>query len=74
YVTCSPHLGETRGIVTAALESAAAKSVSRMDTAAVLASVTLAPLDLGESTGHVQLWPQRHGTDAMFICLLRKSE
>jgi 16S rRNA (cytosine967-C5)-methyltransferase len=76
YVTCSPHLGETRSIVAAALEKAAkaGQSVSRMDTAAVLASVTLAPLDLGDSTGHVQLWPQRHGTDAMFICLLQKSE
>jgi 16S rRNA (cytosine967-C5)-methyltransferase len=72
YVTCSPHLGETRSIVAAALEKAG-ESVRRMDTVAVLASVTLAPLDLGESTGHVQLWPQRHGTDAMFICLLQTS-
>jgi 16S rRNA (cytosine967-C5)-methyltransferase len=74
YVTCSPHLGETRSIVAAALEKVSGASVSRMDTAAVLASVTLTPLDLGESTGQVQLWPQRHGTDAMFICLLQKSE
>jgi 16S rRNA (cytosine967-C5)-methyltransferase len=80
YVTCSPHLGETRSIVAAALETAAKSeaakagpSVSRMDTAAVLASVTLTPLDLGDTAGHVQLWPQRHGTDAMFICLLQKS-
>jgi 16S rRNA (cytosine967-C5)-methyltransferase len=74
YVTCSPHLGETRAIVAAALDNAVGSSVIRMDTAAVLASVTLSPLDLGESTGQVQLWPQRHGTDAMFICLLQKSE
>jgi 16S rRNA (cytosine967-C5)-methyltransferase len=30
------------------------------------------PLDLGTGS-HVQLWPHRHGTDAMFIQLLGKA-
>jgi 16S rRNA (cytosine967-C5)-methyltransferase len=37
----------------------------------VLAAVTREPLDLPEAS-HVQLWPHRHGTDAMFIQLLEK--
>lgn len=71
YVTCSPHLGETRSVVAGVLASAG-ESVRRLDTAAILAAVTSHQLDLGETDGHVQLWPQRHGTDAMFICLLQK--
>ena len=44
-----------------------------MDTPAVLAAVTREQLDLPPAT-HVQLWPHRHGTDAMFIQLLRRGE
>jgi 16S rRNA (cytosine967-C5)-methyltransferase len=71
YVTCSPHLGETRGVVADAL-ARAGDSVTRLDTAAVLREITTHPLELPETGGHVQLWPHRHGTDAMFICLLQK--
>ena len=73
YVTCSPHLAETKVIVETVLRGA--DGVSRVDTSAVLAGVTKRELELGESSrdGHVQLWPHRHGTDAMFICLLEKS-
>ncbi|MBC7518985.1 MAG: rRNA small subunit methyltransferase B [Microbacteriaceae bacterium] len=72
YVTCSPHLAESRLIVDAVIKRVG-DGVSRLDTAAVLTTVTTEPLDLGETTGHVQLWPHRHGTDAMFICLLQKA-
>lgn len=72
YVTCSPHPGETRAII-AGLLSEAGGELAQLDTGAVLAAVTTHPLDLGENTGQVQLWPHRHGTDAMFICLLQKS-
>lgn len=72
YVTCSPHLGETRSIVAEVLSNARDK-VTQLDAAAVLSGVTTHPLDLGRTDGHVQLWPHRHGTDAMFICLLEKS-
>lgn len=71
YVTCSPHLGETRLIVDAALKKAAG-SVVPLNTAEILQGIAIAPLDLGTSETGVQLWPHRHGTDAMFICLLQK--
>ncbi|WP_349898033.1 RsmB/NOP family class I SAM-dependent RNA methyltransferase [Parafrigoribacterium soli] len=73
YVTCSPHLGETRSVVAEALARRGEK-VTRLDTSAVLDTVTTHPLDLPETDGHVQLWPHRHGTDAMFICLFQKHE
>ena len=73
YVTCSPHVAETQLVVEAALKQAGG-GVRQLDTAAVLAGVTSKKLDLGTSTGSVQLWPHRHGTDAMFICLLHKAE
>ena len=69
YVTCSPHLAETKVIVEGALKKW--PTVSRLDTKAVLDRVTLNPLDLPDSES-VQLWPHRHGTDAMFIQLLTK--
>ncbi|MHA6668078.1 RsmB/NOP family class I SAM-dependent RNA methyltransferase [Homoserinimonas sp. A447] len=71
YVTCSPHLGETRLIVENAVR-AADGTVVQLNTAEVLQGVASSPLDLGPSDTSVQLWPHRHGTDAMFICLLQK--
>ena len=69
YVTCSPHLAETKVIVEGALKKW--PSVMRVNTKSVLDALTLNRLDLPESD-HVQLWPYRHGTDAMFIQLLTK--
>jgi 16S rRNA (cytosine967-C5)-methyltransferase len=71
YVTCSPHLAETKVIVEAAAKKWGA-AIERIDTPAVLATVTGGPLDLPEGN-HAQLWPHRHGTDAMFIQLIRKA-
>jgi 16S rRNA (cytosine967-C5)-methyltransferase len=72
YVTCSPHLGETRvAVQTAVRESGGA--LKTVNTPEVLQSIVRSPLDLPE-TEHVQLWPHRHGTDAMFIQLLTKVE
>ncbi|WP_167139685.1 transcription antitermination factor NusB [Diaminobutyricimonas sp. TR449] len=70
YVTCSPHLGETRFIVDDAIKRSGG-SLEKLDTAAALAPVTLHPLETPDGS-HVQLWPHRHGTDAMFIQLLTK--
>lgn len=67
YVTCSPHLEETRGVVDGVL--AERHDVVELDAKALLPE--LAATDTGPGYS-VQLWPQRHGTDAMFICLLRK--
>ncbi|PPF15778.1 methyltransferase [Rathayibacter rathayi] len=69
YVTCSPHLGETRRVLALAQERHALELV---DTPAVLRGVSAAPLALPDGATHVQLWPHRHGTDAMFIQLLRR--
>jgi len=70
YVTCSPHLAESKVIVEGAVKKWGA-AIERIDTPAVLASITGEPLDLGDSK-HAQLWPHRHGTDAMFIQLIGK--
>lgn len=72
FVTCSPHPDETTAVLDGVLTAHGGR-VTRLDTAAVLSSVTLAPLDLGDLDGAVQLWPHRHGTDAMFIQLLTTS-
>jgi len=71
YVTCSPHLAETVGVVAAVLKNF--PEITRIDTAEVLASFTKKTLALGDrGDGSVQLWPHRNGTDAMFICLLER--
>ncbi len=68
YATCSPHLGETKVIVQTALRRAGG-AIERLDTQEALRRITLEPLDLPDAE-HAQLWPHRHGTDAMFIQLL----
>ena len=72
YVTCSPHLAETRAIVEGALRKN--QNVSELDARAVLSEVAIEPLDIAGDSLSAQLWPHRHGTDAMFISLLTKSE
>jgi 16S rRNA (cytosine967-C5)-methyltransferase len=64
YVVCTPHLSETIGVVadvvrrTGATELDARESFPEMP-------------ELGEGP-YVQLWPHRHGTDAMFCALLQR--
>jgi 16S rRNA (cytosine967-C5)-methyltransferase len=64
YVTCSPHLAETLGVVTGVLRKH--PKVEQLDARQYVPSMP----DLGEGPS-VQLWPHRHGTDAMFLTLLR---
>lgn len=64
YATCSPHLAETVGVVSDALRR---QPVTALDTRELFAPVG----DLGPGPS-VQLWPHRHGTDAMFAAALRK--
>ena len=67
YVTCSPHLAETRDVVTAVTQ--ARDDVTILDAPAVLPEVPgLRSLD----RRFAQFWPHRHGTDAIFIALLRR--
>jgi 16S rRNA (cytosine967-C5)-methyltransferase len=69
YTTCSPHLAETRTVVDELL--AERGDLALVDAVPVLAR--LAP-DLPVGPGpFVQLWPDLHGTDAMFLALLRRS-
>ena len=64
YSTCSPHPAETVGVVADVL--AAQPEVEQID------ARTLVPADhLGDGP-HVQLWPHIHGTDAMFLAVLRR--
>jgi 16S rRNA (cytosine967-C5)-methyltransferase len=63
YATCSPHLSETVGVVADALRR---HPVTALDTRALFDGVD----DLGDGP-YVQLWPHRHGTDAMFAAALK---
>ncbi len=65
YATCSPHLAETVGVVGDVLR--ARRGAVQEDARPLLPGVP----ELGDGP-HVQLWPHRHGTDAMFIALLRR--
>lgn len=69
YVTCSPHLDETRGIVGAAL--ARHPGLEPLDTPAIVQVIATRDLDLPHGDT-VQLWPHRHGTDAMFIAVMAR--
>jgi len=65
YATCSPHLAETSGVVADALRR---QPVAALDTRPFFEPVSHG---LGEGP-QVQLWPHRHGTDAMFAAALRR--
>jgi 16S rRNA (cytosine967-C5)-methyltransferase len=70
YGTCSPHVAETRFVVGDVLKRR--DDVEVVDARPLFTDATGAPLpELGEGP-HVQLWPHVHGTDAMFLALLRK--
>ncbi|WP_244927841.1 transcription antitermination factor NusB [Nocardioides sp. W7] len=68
YATCSPVLAETAGVVQAVL--AGRTDVLLEDAGGLLPQV---PDCTGPLPGTVQLWPHRHGTDAMFLALLRRA-
>jgi 16S rRNA (cytosine967-C5)-methyltransferase len=72
YVTCSPHIAETRAIVANALDRHS-DTIEQVDTASVVQSFAIERLDLAGEPTQVQLWPHRHNTDAMFIALLAKN-
>ena len=63
YATCSPHIAETLGVVADALRR---HPVTAVDTRPLFEPAD----DLGDGP-YVQLWPHRHGTDAMFAAALR---
>ena len=69
YVTCSPHIAETRAVVGEV--TAARDDVLLLDAPALLSEVP----DLacpGPGGRYAQFWPHLHGTDAIFLALLRR--
>lgn len=66
YSTCSPHLSETVAVVADTIRRTGAE---QLDARPLLPGVP----DLGDGPA-AQLWPHRHGTDAMFVAVLRKPE
>ena len=63
YVTCSPHLAETAGVI-----GRRPPGLELLDAREYLPGVP----DLGAGPT-VQLWPHRPGTDGMFLALLRRT-
>ena len=75
YATCSPHIAETIGVVSDALRPTSRRG-GREGRQQVTALDTRPLLSPAENLGpgpHAQLWPHRHGTDAMFAAALRKN-
>jgi 16S rRNA (cytosine967-C5)-methyltransferase len=69
YVTCSPHVAETRDVVADVV--ARRGDVRVLDAPAALPEVP--GLRCPEPYGaFAQFWPHRHGTDAIFLALLRR--
>ena len=66
YVTCSPHVAETREVVEAVVADGGAEV---LDAPALLPEV---PGLRSPGPLFAQLWPHRHGTDAIFIAILRR--
>jgi len=76
YATCSPHPAETRLVVDDVLRGRS--DVERLDTPRVLADLIgerrpagMQDLQLGDGRD-VQLWTHLHGTDSMYLALLRR--
>ena len=68
YATCSPHLAETRAVVDDVLKQPRRRPPSSIDARPLLPGVPA----LGDGPD-VQLWPHLHGTDAMYLALLRRT-
>jgi 16S rRNA (cytosine967-C5)-methyltransferase len=67
YATCSPHPAETSQVVASVV--ATRGDLVPIDVRTLLPGVP----ELGAGPA-VQLWPHRHGTDAMYIALLRRTD
>jgi 16S rRNA (cytosine967-C5)-methyltransferase len=71
YVTCSPNLSETTEQVAWA-QGRFKGELELLNANQILNSISPS-LYLDESLRTAQLWTHVHGTDAMFLALLRKS-
>lgn len=69
YATCSPHLSETVSMIR---EADRRDDVELLDVREILEGIDgVSTEGLGDGPW-VQLWPHRHGTDAMFMSVLRR--
>ena len=71
YVTCSPHLSETTAQVAWA-QGRFKNQLELVNANSILNGIN-PDLALDETISTTQLWPHVHGTDAMFLALMRKS-
>lgn len=71
YVTCSPVQQETTEQISRILGRCT--FLEALDTPRVLESIVTSSISGHERGTAVQLWPHRHGTDAMFVQLLRRN-
>jgi 16S rRNA (cytosine967-C5)-methyltransferase len=71
YVTCSPHVDETRTVVADVLRGR--DDVAVLDAPAVLAEVPGLRCP-GPDGRYAQFWPHRHGTDAIFLALFQLTQ
>jgi 16S rRNA (cytosine967-C5)-methyltransferase len=69
YATCSPVREETAGVVISVL---AGRSDVHLEPATTLVPEA-SDAESAHLPGALQLWPHRHGTDAMFLALLRRT-
>ena len=70
YATCSPHLAETTFVVGDVLKKRS--DVEVLDARPLFRDASGREIEGVGPGPYVQLWPHRHGTDAMFFALLRK--
>jgi 16S rRNA (cytosine967-C5)-methyltransferase len=71
YVTCSPHIAETQAVVADVVGGR--DDVTLLDAPGVLPEVPrLRRPEPGSR--YAQFWPHRHGTDAIFLALLRRGQ
>ncbi|MEU9667954.1 transcription antitermination factor NusB [Streptomyces bobili] len=66
YATCSPHLAETRAVVADLLKQF--PQTELVDARPLLPGVP----SLGDGPD-IQLWPHVHGTDAMYLAIIRRT-
>ena len=71
YVTCSPVVEETTEVVADVL--AQTEGFSALDTPDIMGSVARTTLQGHRRGTAAQLWTHRHGTDAMFVQLIRRA-
>jgi 16S rRNA (cytosine967-C5)-methyltransferase len=70
YATCSPHLAETQFVVSDTTKRR--DDVELLDARPFLVDAAGAQVEQLGDGPTVQLWPHLHGTDGMFLALLRK--